>query len=66
METNESLPLPLPDPDNRDDSDHLLAYREYWDGHRWLVGVYVDLTGGAEVDNFSEGGESGESQVDRP
>ena len=50
----ETEPIPDDDPLDVRVDDRLLAYREYWDGKRWLIGVYVDLTGGAEVDTFLE------------
>lgn len=49
---HEPVPDVLPDPDSGDNTSDLLAYREYWDGRKWLVGGYVELIKGAETDDF--------------
>lgn len=55
METNhETSPIPADDPPDTFNNNYLPAYREYWDGRRWVVGEYQDLTGGPEVDYFIE------------
>lgn len=59
----ETEPIPPDDVDNVPASDYLLAYREYWNGRKWVAGEYKELIRSPEVDDF--GGINGKQEVDR-
>lgn len=60
----ETDPIPPDDVNNVPASDYLLAYREYWNGHKWIAGEYEELTGSPEQDDFIGGGNA-ESEMGR-
>lgn len=65
MEKNhEASPVPSDDGTNIPTSDYLPAYREYWNGRKWIAGEYEELTGCPEGDEFYQGGEDAQSEMD--